>query len=251
MKTTTYDQLRVDIFDTLAQLAASASDELVGVLQEEIAARGEAAVIFATGNSQLAFYQRLRERDDIAWDRITVFHMDEYMGLADQHPASFRRYMREHLIDAVHPRAFYPIEGDASDLAAESERYTRLIAAHRPVACVMGIGENGHLAFNDPPADFATTQTMQVVNLVDSCRLQQVGEGHFASLDDVPQQALTLTIPALLAPPHILVIAPEARKAAAVRSALCGPISPDCPASILRSTPQARLLLDNASAALL
>jgi glucosamine-6-phosphate deaminase len=115
----------------------------------------------------------------------------------------------------------------------------------------MGIGENGHLAFNDPPADFTSTRTIQVVTLVESCRQQQVGEGHFAHLEQVPRQAISLTIPALLAPRHVLVVAPEARKAAAVRAALEGPVTPDCPASILRTAPHARLYLDRDSAALL
>ncbi|MFO7168536.1 MAG: glucosamine-6-phosphate deaminase [Chloroflexota bacterium] len=251
MRTVTYDKLRVQIFDTIEQLAAAAADDLSAVLRQAIAERGEASAIFATGNSQLIFYDQLCARDDIAWDRVTVFHMDEYLGLPEQHPASFRRYMRERLVERVRPRAFYGIAGDAPDVARELERYAGLIAAHRPVACVMGIGENGHLAFNDPPADFDTEATIHVVTLVESCRMQQVGEGHFARLEDVPQQALSLTIRALLAPPHVLVIAPESRKAAAVQAALEGPITPDCPASVLRTAPHARLYLDRDSAALL
>jgi glucosamine-6-phosphate deaminase len=251
MQITMYDHLRVQVFDTQAQLAGAAVADLAAVLRQAIAAQGQAAAIFATGNSQLALYDQLRDRDEIAWDRVTVFHMDEYLGLPAQHPASFRRYMREQLVDAVRPRAFYGIDGDAADVEAELERYSGLIAAHRPVACVMGIGENGHLAFNDPPADFTTTRTIQVVTLVDSCRLQQVGEGHFARLEDVPREALSLTVPALLTPPHGCVIAPETRKAAAVRAALEGPVTPDCPASILRTAPHARLYLDRDSAALL
>lgn len=136
-------------------------------------------------------------------------------------------------------------------MEAELERYGALLAAQPPVACVMGIGENGHLAFNDPPADFTTARTIHVVTLAESCRQQQVGEGHFARLEDVPREAISLTVPALLAPQHVLVIAPEARKAAAVRAALEGPLTPDCPASILRTAPHARLFLDHASAALL
>jgi glucosamine-6-phosphate deaminase len=159
--------------------------------------------------------------------------------------------LREGLVDAVRPHAFYGIAGDAEDVQAELERYAALLAAHPPAACVMGIGENGHLAFNDPPADFTTTRVIQVVTLVDSCRRQQVGEGHFAHLADVPRQAISLTVPALLSPPHVLVIAPETRKADAVRATLEGPITPDCPASILRTVPSARLYLDRASAALL
>nr|PZN29876.1 MAG: hypothetical protein DIU80_08605 [Chloroflexota bacterium] len=151
----------------------------------------------------------------------------------------------------VGPRPFSRVRGAGRGVAREAGRYAGVTPGHRPVACVMGIGENGHLAFNDPPADFDTEATIHVVTLVESCRMQQVGEGHFARLEDVPQQALSLTIRALLAPPHVLVIAPESRKAAAVQAALEGPITPDCPASVLRTAPHARLYLDRDSAALL
>jgi glucosamine-6-phosphate deaminase len=250
-RTVSYDQLSVSIFDTVAALAAAAADDLAAILRQAIAEQGTTAAIFATGNSQLAFYQTLQDRDDIAWDRVTVFHMDEYLGLPAQHPASFRHVIHERLVAGVHPRAFYGIAGDAPDVAAEMERYADLLKAHQPIACVMGIGENGHLAFNDPPANFTTRRLIHVVTLVESCRQQQVGEGHFAQLEDVPRQAISLTVPALLTPRHILVIAPEARKAAAVRAALEDPITPDCPASILRTAPHAHLYLDHDSAALL
>lgn len=250
-RTIFYDQLRVSVFHTVTALAAAAADDLAAILRQAIAEHGTTAAIFATGNSQLAFYQALHARDDIAWNRVSVFHMDEYLGLDAQHPASFRRVLQEQLVDRVRPRAFYQIAGDAPDVAAELERYTELLKAHQPVACVMGIGENGHLAFNDPPADFTTRRMIDVVTLIESCRQQQVGEGHFARLEDVPRRAISLTVPALLAPQHLLVIAPEARKAAAVRAALEGPITPDCPASILRTAAHAHLYLDRDSAGLL
>ena len=177
--------------------------------------------------------------------------MDEYLGIDEQHPASFRRVLHDQLVAALRPQAFHGIRGDAEDVEAELERYSALLAAQPPVACVMGIGENGHLAFNDPPADFTIVRTIQVVTLDEACRRQQVGEGHFARLEEVPRHAISLTIPALLAPRHVLVIAPEKRKAAAVRAALEGPLTPDCPASILRTAAHARLFLDRASAALL
>jgi glucosamine-6-phosphate deaminase len=246
-----YDQLRVSVFDTVAALAAAAADDLAAILRQAIAEHGTTAAIFATGNSQLAFYQMLHAREDIAWDRVTVFHMDEYLGLPAQHPASFRHVIQERLVANVHPRAFYGIAGDAPDVAAELARYAALITTHQPIACVMGIGENGHLAFNDPPADFTTSRIIDVVTLIESCRQQQVDEGHFARLEEVPRQAISLTVPALLASRHLLVIAPEARKAAAVRTALEDPITPDCPASILRTAPHAQLYLDRDSAALL
>ncbi len=249
--TRSYDQLRVSTFDTIGELAAAVADDLAVVLRQAIAEQGQASAIFATGNSQLAFFQELHTRDDIAWNRVSIFHMDEYMDLADQHPASFRYVLQKRLVDLVRPHAFYGIAGDTRDVTAELARYTALLESHRPIACIMGIGENGHLAFNDPPADFTTRRMIDVVNLVDSCRQQQVGEGHFARLEDVPRQALSLTVPALLSPQHVFVVAPETRKADAVRAALEGPVTPNCPASILRTAQHARLYLDRDSAALL
>jgi glucosamine-6-phosphate deaminase len=142
------------------------------------------------------------------------------------------------------------MRGDAPDVGAELARYAGLLAAHPPDACVLGIGENGHLAFNDPPADFDTQSAIHVVELDPRCRAQQVGEGHFASLEEVPRRALSLTVPALLAPPHVLAVVPEARKAEAVQAALYGPVSPECPASILRTQPHVTLYLDAESARL-
>ncbi len=246
-----YAQLEVRVYNSAAELGQAAADDLAQILRSAVAARGEASVIVATGNSQLPFMQALRVTPDIAWNRISVFHMDEYLGMSEQHPASFRRYLREKLVDVVRPRAFYGLEGDAADTEGEMARYAALLAKHSPVACVLGIGENGHLAFNDPPADFATTKTIQVVTLAESARLQQVGEGHFATLGDVPTRAITLTIPALLKPAHVLAVVPEARKASAVKAALEGPVTPDCPASVLRTCSHAKLYLDPDSAALL
>jgi glucosamine-6-phosphate deaminase len=243
-----YDQAPVNIFDSNEVLGAAAADDLARILQAAIAERGEAAIIVATGNSQLSFMQSLRNRDDITWDTVTVFHMDEYLGMSAAHPASFRRYVRQHLTECVRPRAFYGIEGNAQDVAAELSHYASLLEQHAPVACVLGIGENGHLAFNDPPADFNTESIIQVVTLDEECRRQQVGEGHFPTLDDVPRQAISLTVPALLKPPHVLAVVPEVRKAAPVKAALEGPVTPDCPASILRTQAHVRLYLDQDSA---
>jgi glucosamine-6-phosphate deaminase len=248
MITRQYGQMEVGIYDSNAQVGAVAARHLGEILREETATRGEAAIIVATGNSQLSFMEALRREPGIAWERVTIFHMDEYIGMAEEHPASFRRYIREKLAVPVKARQFYGIQGDAVDIEVETERYCRLFEEHQPVACVLGIGENGHLAFNDPPADFSTSRTMQVVTLAESARRQQVGEGHFATLAQVPMQALTLTIPALLAPSHVLGVVPEARKAEAVQRALEGPVTPDCPASILRTRSNVKLFLDRDSA---
>lgn len=243
--------MQVNIYDSNESLGAAAADDLAQILQATIAQRGKAAIIVATGNSQLAFMESLREKDDIAWDRIILFHLDEYLGMSDQHPASFRRYIRGKLVDYVHPLAFYAMKGDAADAKAELSRYTALLTEHQPVACVLGIGENGHLAFNDPPADFDTVEDIHLVTLDRQCRLQQVNEGHFPTLEDVPTQAMSLTVPALLKPEHVLAVVPDARKAAPVKAALEGPVTPECPASILRTRAHVTLYLDPGSSSLL
>ena len=246
-----FDALTVSLFDTEDELAADASDAFAAAVGAALRAAPTVAVLLATGNSQLGFLRYLRERSDVAWDRIAVLHMDEYVDLPPTHPASFRHFLRTELVDQVRPRAFHGIDANRSPVAAEIRRYAGLLRAEPPVVTVMGVGENGHLAFNDPPADFAGPEPVRLVALDEASRAQQVGEGHFADLDEVPSHAVTVTIPALLAPPTVLVLAPEARKAAAVRAALLDPVSPDCPASVLRRTPQARLLLDGESASLL
>lgn len=245
------DKMPVGVYESNGALGAAAAHDLAALIRDAAATRDEVAIILATGNSQLSFLEALCALPDIPWDRVTVFHMDEYIGMSERHPASFRRYLREKLADVVHPRAFYGLAGDAADITAEITRYTALLREHKPEACVLGIGENGHLAFNDPPADFQTDQVLAVVTLDEACRRQQVGEGHFATMDEVPRQALTLTVPALLSPPHVLAVVPEKRKAAAVQRALEGPVSPECPASILRTNPHVHLYLDRDSASLL
>ena len=251
MKSMKYDRIQVSICESNETLGVAAANDLAEILRSTVAERGEASIIVATGNSQLSFMQALRVTQCIAWDKVTVFHMDEYLGMSDQHPASFRRYIREQLADIVHPRMFYGIEGDTEDIEAELARYTSLLEEYRPVACVLGIGENGHLAFNDPPADFDTDKITHLVTLDQTARKQQVGEGHFATLDEVPRQAMSLTVPALLSSSHVLAVVPEIRKAAAVKAALEGPVTPDCPASILRTFAHVKLYLDRDSASLL
>jgi glucosamine-6-phosphate deaminase len=242
---------QVEVFGNGADLGCAAARDLAAILRKAVAAKGEAAIIVATGNSQLQFMTALRELPGIAWDKVRVFHMDEYTGMSDTHSASFRKYIRDNLTDIVRPLAFYGVQGDAADLEAEQRRYADLLAQYAPVACVMGIGENGHVAFNDPPADLATSKTIHIVTLDQKCRMQQVGEGHFPNLDSVPKTALSLTVPALMRPPHLLVVVPERRKAEAVRAALQGPVSPQCPASVLQQQAHAHIYLDPDSASLL
>jgi glucosamine-6-phosphate deaminase len=251
IRTTQYDQMPVHVFATHKALGARAAEDLTQIIAEAIDDHGSASVILATGNSQLSFMTALRAKPGIEWDKVTIFHMDEYMGMSESHPASFPRYIREKLTDTVHPGAFYPMRGDAPDVDAEMARYAGLLRQHPADACVLGIGENGHLAFNDPPADFDTKEIIHIVTLDLQCRMQQVGEGHFAGLDDVPSQALSLTVPALLAARRVLAVVPEKRKAEAVKAALEGPVGPDCPASLLRTGAHVTAYLDVDSASLL
>jgi glucosamine-6-phosphate deaminase len=209
-------------------------------------------VMFASGNSQVAFLDQLLSRADVQWPAVVGFHMDEYVGIPVDHPASFRRYMHEHIAARVPVRGFHALQGDVSDPAAEAQRYAALLAEHRLDLCCLGIGENGHLAFNDPPvADFDDPLDVKVVDLDVACREQQVGEGHFATFADVPTRAITVTIPALLRAGRVLAIVPEARKARPVAAALEGPVSTACPASALRTAAHANLYLDRESASLL
>jgi glucosamine-6-phosphate deaminase len=246
---TKLDDLQVSIFKDNATLGRVAAAEAADVIAHAIATRGIANIIIATGNSQLSFLHALREWPGIQWPAVNVFHMDEYLNLPPGHPAGFPAFLRRHLLDAVPVGAFYPVPGHAVDVEAACRGYELLLRAHPADLCCLGIGENGHLAFNDPPeADFNDPVWVRVVDLSQASRKQQVGEGHFASLDETPSQAITLTIPALRAASRLLCIVPEARKAQAVQRALLGPITADCPASILRQTPHAELLLDRQSA---
>jgi glucosamine-6-phosphate deaminase len=245
-----FDDLEVRVHPTLADLAAEAADAATVTITAAIEARGRANVMLATGNSQLAFLDELIRRD-IDWSAVVVTHMDEYVGIDDTHSASFARYIRERVVEVVRPGAAYLMDGTA-DVDAEIARYTAILAEHPLDLCCLGIGENGHLAFNDPPvADFDDPADLKEVELDLACRQQQVGEGHFPDVDAVPRTAITVTIPALLRAGRVLAIAPERRKADAVHAALTGPVSTSCPASALRRTPQATVYLDAESAALL
>jgi glucosamine-6-phosphate deaminase len=248
----TLDSLEVRVFATQADLAQAAAREAQAALQGAIMRAGSAAVIFAAANSQSQTLAALVALGDVEWRKVTMFHMDEYLGLDARHSASFRRFLRERVEQRVQPKTFHCIEGEAMQPLAECERYARLLAAQPTDLCLLGIGENGHLAFNDPPvADFADRHIVKLVKLDEACRQQQVGEGHFPSLADVPQYALTLAIPALCAARRMLCIAPERRKAQAVRDALRGPVSTACPASWLRRQAHCTLFLDAESASLL
>jgi len=251
-RTRTVDQLTVEIFPDVAELARAAARTAADSLRTAIAERGAANVMLATGNSQLVFLAELVTCADIDWGRVTAFHMDEYVGLPPTHAASFQRYMRERVAANLPFQAFHYLQGDTGDAEHEARRYADLLRTHPLDLCCCGIGENGHLAFNDPPvADFDDPLDVKVVVLEPASRRQEVAEGHFATIDDVPAEAITVTIPALLRARRVLAIVPEQRKAAPVRAALEGPITTACPASYLRTQPHATLYLDADSASLL
>lgn len=244
----TVDTLAVEIYPDKVALSEAAADFVAGHIRSAIAEQGSSRVIFATGASQYDFLAALCAAPDIDWSLVTAFHLDEYVGISADHPASFRRYLQERLFSRLPFAAVHLLIGDAPDPAAECRRYTGLLAeAPIDIACV-GIGENGHLAFNDPPADFHTAAVVHVVELDEACRRQQVGEGHFPNLAAVPPQALSMTVPAILSARIISCVVPDARKAEAVRYTLEGSIDPACPASVLRTHPRCRLYLDSASA---
>jgi glucosamine-6-phosphate deaminase len=239
------------VFPTNSELARAAAARAAALIKDAIAERGRATFVAATGTSQLAFLAALASAPGIDWSRTTMFHLDEYIGLPADHPASFRRYLREHLIDRVHPAVVHLIQGDAPDPQAECRRLNQLIAEQSVDVAFVGIGENGHLAFNDPPADFVVDDPYIIVALDEACRRQQLGEGWFADLDDVPRHAISMSIRQIMRARSIICSVPDQRKAQAVYDCLSGDISPLHPASILRQHQQAYIFLDADSAALL
>lgn len=210
--------------------------------------RQEANVILATGASQFEMLSEL-VKADIDWSRVTCFHLDEYIGISDSHPASFRRYLKERFVDQISGlKAFYWVQADSADPTAECERLGEIIRKHPiDVACI-GIGENGHLAFNDPPADFETESPYLVVELDEACRRQQMGEGWFPTLEDVPSKAISMSVRQILKSSEIVCTVPDERKAAAVKAAVEGSVTNEVPASILQEHSQVTLLLDEAAA---
>ncbi|MBI5767433.1 MAG: glucosamine-6-phosphate deaminase [Verrucomicrobia bacterium] len=227
-------------------LGQAAAADAADLIQQAIAARGRARIIAATGASQFEFLAALVPQPGIAWDRVEMFHLDEYVGLPAAHPASFRKYLLERLIRPAGITRHHLLDGER-----EPERTCREVGAAlaaEPIdVAFAGIGENGHLAFNDPPADFTTEAPYLIVQLDEACRRQQVGEGWFATLDDVPQRAISLSIRQLLKATAIVCVVPDARKAEAVRRCLEEPVSPLAPASILQTHPRATVYLDRAS----
>lgn len=246
------EALAVEIYSEPQPMAQGAALAAQAYLRAVLARQNSAAAILASANSQIQFLEALVALGGVDWSRITLFHMDEYLGIDAEHPASFRRFMRERVEQLVRPRQFHYIQGDTPLPLDECERYSQLLRAQPIDLCCLGIGENGHIAFNDPPvANFNDRHAVKLVKLDEACRRQQVGEGHYPNLEAVPQYAFTLTIPMLCSAKKLLCIVPEQRKAKAVRDTLEGPIAPTCPASVLRRQTHATLYLDPDSASLL
>jgi len=242
--------LQINIFTTKAELGQAAARDAAVIINHAIVERNSAYVIAATGTSQFEFLDALM-LEPIDWRKVTFFHLDEYADLPESHPASFRRYLRERIVSRVHPRAFHFIDGEADDVYDECRRLGQIITQQAVDVAFVGIGENGHLAFNDPPADFDTDEPYIVVNLDDACRQQQVSEGWFTSIDEVPAQAISMSIKQILRSLEILCIVPDRRKAEAVKASVELNVNPMHPASILQTHERVRLYLDRDSSALL
>ncbi|OUL36241.1 glucosamine-6-phosphate deaminase [Nostoc sp. T09] len=246
------DELTVQIYNTEAEMAQDVAKIVQQYLQNLLQQQETAAVLLATGNSQLKFLDALIALGGVDWSRIILFHLDEYLGISSDHSASFRRYLRERVEQRVNPQKFHYIEGDTLQPLAECDRYTKLLQAQPIDLCCLGIGENGHLAFNDPSvADFQDPYRVKLVKLDSVNRQQQVNTGHFPNLDSVPQYAFTVTLPLICSAKKIICLAPEKRKANVVKDILQRSINPKVPASILRQQAQATLFLDPNSASLL
>jgi glucosamine-6-phosphate deaminase len=238
------------VFDDKKSLGAAAAEQAVQAIRRAVKDRGAARIIAATGTAQLEFLDVLTRAEGIEWKKVEMFHLDEYVGLPINHPASFRKYLLEYLINKVGITRHHLLDGtgDASETARRVGEALR--SAPIDIAFV-GIGENGHLAFNDPPADFETEEPYIVVELDEACRRQQVGEGWFANISEVPRRAISMSVRQVLKAKEILGVVPDMRKAPAVKLCFEGEVSPMAPASILRTHPAATIYLDRESASLL
>lgn len=246
---TRVDLLAVQAYETRAAMGRAAALVAAEALRAALAGSGVARAVFASAPSQNEFLDALATAPGIAWDRVTAFHLDEYLGLPGDHPQSFCTYIRHRLFTRVKPGVVHYMNGMAPDPRAECRRYADLLSGGVDLACI-GIGENGHLAFNDPPvADFNDPCLVKTVELEAACREQQVHDGCFPRLAEVPTTALTMTLPAIFGAQRIVCVVPGPTKTAAVTATLAGPIATACPASGLRRHPAATLYLDAAAAA--
>jgi len=243
--------MKIGIFGTKNNMGKAAADEAARILIDTIKEKGQATFIAATGASQFEFLENLTNISSIDWSKTTMFHLDEYVGLPETHPASFRKYLKERLINKVHPGNVHLIKGNTKSPELECERLDKIIKQKEIDVAFVGIGENGHLAFNDPPADLSTKKPYLVVNLDDACRKQQLGEGWFKSFDEVPKRAISMSINQIMKSKNIICTVPDSRKAQAVKDCFEGQdISAEYPASILKNHERVFLFLDEASAKL-
>jgi glucosamine-6-phosphate deaminase len=242
--------MKILIANDSVELGQQAGTAAARLINDAIAANGHANIILATGASQFETLKRLVQ-EDIDWSKIVMFHLDEYIGLPESHPASFRNYLKERFLAEVSDLKAYQLINGEGDAAAECDRLGAIIQQHPIDVALVGIGDNGHLGFNDPPADFDTEQAFIVVSLDEDCRKQQLGEGWFGTLADVPQQAITMSIKQILKSKQIICSVPDSRKAVAIKNSLEGPVSNLHPASILQSHTDCVCFLDKASSALL
>ena len=235
-------------FPSAYELGRTAAARAATLIRTAIEEKGTANIILATGASQFEMLRQLVQ-EAVDWSKVVMFHLDEYLELPPNHSASFRKYLRERFVDQVGKlQAVHFIEGDAPDPQAECARLNAIIREHPIDVALVGIGENAHLAFNDPPADFETEEPFIIVQLDEACRRQQLGEGWFDTLEEVPQRAISMSVRHILKSRHLLVSVPDARKADAVYCTVKGPVTPDCPASILQEHDSCVLFLDEASA---
>jgi glucosamine-6-phosphate deaminase len=240
------------IYKTKQEMAASAASAVARTISRAIEDKGAANIILATGASQIEMLENLTQAETLDWAKVTMFHLDEYIGMRAEHPASFRKFLKERFVDRVPGlKAVHFVNGDADDPQQECRRVGSLIAEHPIDGAMVGIGENGHLAFNDPPADFETEEPYLVVELDEKCRKQQLGEGWFETLEQVPRRAISMSIRQIMKSKCLIVTVPDQRKAEAVKNALGGKVTPMCPASILQQHGNCKIFLDAEAASLL
>lgn len=236
--------MQVVIAKDREEMGQKAASHAARLLRTALRDQGEATILVATGASQFTVLAHLVNEPDIDWSRVTGFHLDEYLELPITHPASFRKYLKERFVDQVPLKAFHYIDGERKPAEDECHRLAELIACRTVDVALVGIGENGHLAFNDPPADFETPSPYLIVELDEACRRQQSGEGWFSTLEQVPTRAISMSVQQILRSREIICSVPDQRKAAAVAASLEGPVTPQVPASILQRHPATTVYLD-------
>jgi len=240
--------MEINIFKTKESMGKAAAEKAAKILKDAINKKGETNFVIATGASQFEFLENLTKMTSIDWGKTTMFHLDEYVGLSENHPASFRKYLKNRFISKVSPGHIHLIEGDAEDPEKECDRLNGIISQKDIDVAFVGIGENGHLAFNDPPADLDTEKAYIIVELDDACRRQQFGEGWFKSFEDVPKKAISMSVKQIMKSKHIICTVPDKRKAQSVKDCFKGDkISPDYPASILKKHENCFVFLDDQS----